>query len=35
VIGSYLAFYRLEGDSVEIIRVLHGHRDIDAKDIEL
>ncbi len=27
---NYLVFYRLAGDWVEIVRVLHGARDIDA-----
>ena len=27
---SYLIFYRPEGDAIEVIRVLHGRRDIQA-----
>lgn len=28
--GNYVIFYRLAGDMIEILRVLHGSRDIDA-----
>jgi toxin ParE1/3/4 len=28
-LGDYLLFYRLSGDGIELIRVLHGARDID------
>lgn len=28
-LGNYLLFYRLCGDGIEVIRVLHGARDID------
>lgn len=28
--GNYMVFYRLKGDDVEIVRVLHGARDIAA-----
>jgi toxin ParE1/3/4 len=28
-LGDYLLFYRLCGDGIELIRVLHGARDID------
>lgn len=34
VMGSYLAFYRVEGRTVTILRVLHGSRDITAEDID-
>lgn len=33
VIGNYLAFYRLAGDGVEIVRVIHGRRAIRPEDI--
>lgn len=29
-IGSYLIFYRVSGDDIEIVRVLHAARDIEA-----
>ena len=28
-VGSYVDFYRQVGDGIEILRVLHGRRDID------
>ena len=28
-LGDYLLFYRLRGDAIELIRVLHGSRDIE------
>ena len=28
IFGRYLALYRINGDSVEIVRVLHGMRDL-------
>lgn len=28
--GNYVIFYRPIGDGIEIVRVLHGARDIDA-----
>jgi toxin ParE1/3/4 len=28
-LGDYLLFYRLRNDAIELIRVLHGARDID------
>jgi toxin ParE1/3/4 len=28
-LGNYLLFYRRIGDEIELIRVLHGARDID------
>jgi toxin ParE1/3/4 len=28
-VGTYVAFYRIVGDVVEIVRVLHGRRDIE------
>lgn len=30
IVGRYLAFYRIEGESIRILRVLHGSRDIPA-----
>jgi toxin ParE1/3/4 len=33
VIDDYLAFYRLSDDSVEVIRILHGRRNITAEDM--
>lgn len=28
-VGDYLIFYRIEPDAVEILRILHGARDLD------
>ena len=33
VIGEYLTLYRVAGDAIEILRVLHGHRNIKADDL--
>ncbi len=33
VIGEYLTFYRIVDGAVEILRVLHGRRDISGTDI--
>lgn len=33
VIGEYLTFYRVSEDTVEIVRVLHGRRRIEADDL--
>ncbi len=33
VLGEYLTFYRIAEDHVQILRVLHGKRDISADDI--
>lgn len=33
VIGNYLTFYRIEGDDVVILRVLHGSRDIGSDEV--
>ena len=30
VVGKYIAFYRIQHSSVEILRILQGSRDIDA-----
>ena len=32
-VGSYVVFYVPLPDGVEIVRVMHGHRDIDADDM--
>jgi len=32
VMGNYLAFYRVEGRTVTILRVVHGSRDIAEED---
>jgi toxin ParE1/3/4 len=34
VAGQYLTLYRVTGDAIEIIRVLHGRREIDQKSIK-
>jgi toxin ParE1/3/4 len=33
VVGDYLTLYRVGGDAIEILRVLHGHRNIEADDL--
>lgn len=33
VVGQYLCFYIIVEENVEILRVLHGHRDVTAEDI--
>ncbi|AZO67534.1 type II toxin-antitoxin system RelE/ParE family toxin [Mesorhizobium mediterraneum] len=33
VVGEYLTLYRVGEDSVEILRVLHGRRNIEADDV--
>lgn len=33
IIRSYVALYSMEGDSVLILRVMHGKRDISDKDL--
>ncbi|UVK52049.1 type II toxin-antitoxin system RelE/ParE family toxin [Mesorhizobium sp. AR02] len=33
VVGDYLTLYRVAGDAIEILRVLHGHRNIEAEDV--
>ena len=33
VMGQYIAFYRVDGSDVLIVRVLHGRRNITASDI--
>jgi toxin ParE1/3/4 len=34
VVGEYLTFYRVDPEAVEILRVLHGRRNIDRNEIE-
>jgi toxin ParE1/3/4 len=31
-VGNYLVFYHVGGETVEIVRILHGSRNITAKD---
>ncbi|TPK79952.1 type II toxin-antitoxin system RelE/ParE family toxin [Mesorhizobium sp. B2-4-12] len=33
VVGDYLTLYCVSGDAIEILRVLHGHRKIEADDL--
>ncbi|MDX8467609.1 type II toxin-antitoxin system RelE/ParE family toxin [Mesorhizobium sp. VK23B] len=33
IVGEYLTFYRVAEDAIEIIRVLHGRRNINADDV--
>ena len=33
IVGEYLTLYRVGDDAIEIIRVLHGRRNIDAGDV--
>ncbi|WP_027057933.1 type II toxin-antitoxin system RelE/ParE family toxin [Mesorhizobium loti] len=33
VVGDYLTLYRVGGDAIEILRVLHGRRNIEADDL--
>ena len=33
VVGDYLTLYRVGGGAIEIIRVLHGKRNIEADDL--
>jgi toxin ParE1/3/4 len=28
-VGSHLAFYRINGDAIEVVRILHGRMDFD------
>lgn len=34
IVGEYLSIYRLDGDDIEIVRILHGRRDITPDDLE-
>jgi toxin ParE1/3/4 len=33
IVGEYLTFYRVSEDAIEILRVLHGRRKIEADDL--
>lgn len=33
IVGEYLTFYRVGEDAIEILRVLHGRRKIEADDL--
>ncbi len=33
IVGEYLTLYRVGEDAIEIVRVLHGRRDIGADDL--
>ncbi len=33
VVGDYLSIYRLKGDDIEIVRVLHGRRNVTQDDL--
>lgn len=33
-VGEYLTFYRVGAEAVEILRVLHGRRNIDSDEIK-
>ncbi|WP_246684120.1 MULTISPECIES: type II toxin-antitoxin system RelE/ParE family toxin [unclassified Mesorhizobium] len=33
IVGEYLTLYRVGEDAVEILRVLHGRRNIEADDL--
>ncbi|MBZ9994535.1 type II toxin-antitoxin system RelE/ParE family toxin [Mesorhizobium sp. BH1-1-4] len=33
VVGEYLTLYRVSADAIEILRVLHGRRNIEADDL--
>lgn len=33
--GEYLTFYRVAGDAVIVLRVIHGRRDIAAEDFDV
>nr|WP_287183885.1 type II toxin-antitoxin system RelE/ParE family toxin [Mesorhizobium sp.] len=33
VVGEYLTLYRVGEDAIEILRVLHGRRNIEADDL--
>ncbi len=34
VVGDYVTFYRVDADAVEILRVLHGRRNIERDEVE-
>ncbi|WP_263484659.1 MULTISPECIES: type II toxin-antitoxin system RelE/ParE family toxin [unclassified Mesorhizobium] len=33
IVGEYLTLYRVGGDAIEVLRVLHGRRNIEANDL--
>ncbi|TPM23504.1 MULTISPECIES: type II toxin-antitoxin system RelE/ParE family toxin [unclassified Mesorhizobium] len=33
MVGNYLTLYRVRDDVIEILRVLHGHRNVEANDL--
>ncbi|WP_027141638.1 type II toxin-antitoxin system RelE/ParE family toxin [Mesorhizobium sp. WSM3626] len=33
IVGEYLTLYRVGGDAIEILRVLHGRRNIETDDL--
>ncbi|MBZ9799495.1 type II toxin-antitoxin system RelE/ParE family toxin [Mesorhizobium sp. ES1-4] len=33
IVGEYLTLYRVGGDAIEILRVLHGRRNIEADEL--
>jgi toxin ParE1/3/4 len=33
IVGEYVTLYRMGEDAIEIVRVLHGRRDIGADDL--
>ncbi|MBZ9965267.1 type II toxin-antitoxin system RelE/ParE family toxin [Mesorhizobium sp. B292B1B] len=33
IVGNYLTLYRVEDDAIEILRVLHGHRNFETDDL--
>ncbi|MBZ9670381.1 type II toxin-antitoxin system RelE/ParE family toxin [Mesorhizobium sp. ESP7-2] len=33
IVGEYVTLYRVGGDAIEILRVLHGRRNIEADDL--
>jgi toxin ParE1/3/4 len=35
LVGEYLSIYRLDGDDIEILRILHGRRNITGDDFDI
>ena len=33
IVGEYLTLYRVDDDAIEIVRVLHGRRNVGADDV--
>jgi toxin ParE1/3/4 len=31
IVGAHVAFYRLDGDQLEVVRILHGAMDVDSR----